>query len=292
MNLEALILLVLKISIVLSVFALGLKATFADATYFFRHPIEMGRAFLSMNVLMPLLAVVLALAFNLHPAVKIALVALSVSPVPPFFPKKAVKVGGKDDYSVGLLVATAVLAIVVIPFSMEIFERIGSVPLQMSAGSVATLVFTTVLAPLLVGIALRAIAPTLAERAAKPIGILATVLLVLSVLPVFFDSIHTILSLIGDGTLLSFAGFALIGYLLGQLLGGPEPENRRVLALATASRHPAIAVAIAHANFPQQKLAVPAIVLYLIVSGIVTGLASKLNKAGSTPTESEKRIAA
>lgn len=292
MNLEALILLVLKISIVLSVFALGLKATFADATYLFRHPSELGRAFLSMNVLMPLLAVVLALTFNLHPAVKIALVALSVSPVPPFFPKKAVKVGGKDDYSVGLLVATAVLAIVVIPFTMEIFERIGSVPLQMPARSVATLVFTTVLAPLLVGIALRAIAPTLAERAAKPVGILATVLLVLSVLPVFFGSIHTILSLIGDGTLLSFAGFALIGYLLGQLLGGPEPENRRVLALATASRHPAIAVAIAHANFPQQKLAVPAIVLYLIVSGIVTGLASKRKKAGSTPTESEKRIAA
>jgi BASS family bile acid:Na+ symporter len=65
-----------------------------------------------------------------------------------------------------------------------------------------------------------------------------------------------------------------------------------VLALATTSRHPAIAIAIAHANFPQQKLAVPAIVLYLIVSGIVTGLAPKRKKGGSIPTESEKRMAA
>ena len=292
MNLEALILLVLKMSIVLSVFALGLKATFADATYLFRHPRELGRAFLSMNVLMPLLAVALVMTFSLHPAVKIALVALAVSPVPPFFPKKAIKVGGKDDYSVGLLVATAVLAIAVIPLTMEIFERIGSLPLQMPARSVAALVLTTVLVPLLIGIALRAMAPALAERAAKPVAILATVLLVLSVLPVFFGSIRTVLSLIGDGTLLSFVGFALIGYTLGDLLGGPEPENRRVLALATASRHPAIAVAIAHANFPQQKLAVPAIVLYLIVSGIVTGLASKRNRAGSAPTETERRMAA
>ena len=292
MNLEALILLVLKISIVLSVFALGLKATFADATYLFRHPRELVRAFLSMNVLMPLLALVLVLTFNLHPAVKVALVALSVSPVPPFFPKKAIKVGGKDDYSIGLLVATAVLAIFVIPVAMRVFERIGGVPMQMPARSVAALVFTTVLAPLLTGIAIRAVAASLAEQTTKPVGVLALVLLVLSLLPVLFGSIRTILSLIGDGTLLSFAGFALVGYVVGAWLGGPEPENRRVLALATASRHPAIAVAIAQVNFPRQKLAVPAIVLYLIVSGIVTGLASKRRKAGSAPTESEKRIAA
>jgi BASS family bile acid:Na+ symporter len=292
MNLQSLILFVLKISITLNVLALGLEATLADATYLFRHPLELVRVFLSMNVVMPALALALVLTFNLHPAVKIALVALAVSPVPPFFPKKALKTGGKGDYSVGLLVATALLAIVVIPITMTIFERIGGVPLQMPARSVAALVFTTVLAPLLAGIALRAVAPAFAERTAKPIGILATALLVLSVLPVVFGSIRTILSLVGDGTLLSFAGFALVGYLVGHCLGGPEPENRSVLALATASRHPAIAVAIAHANFPQQKLAVPAIVLYLLVSGIVTGVASTLKKEGSTPKAAEKHMAA
>jgi bile acid:Na+ symporter, BASS family len=292
MNLQFLILLVLKISIVLSVLALGLKATFTDATYLFRHPRDLARAFLSMNVLMPLLALVLVMTFNLHPAVKIALVALSVSPVPPFFPKKAIQAGGKNAYSVGLLVATAALAIIVIPFTVEIFERIGGVPLEMTARSVAVLVFTTVLAPLLVGIAIRATAPAFAERVANPVGVLATVLLVLSVVPVLFGSIRTIVSLVGDGTLLSFAGFALVGYILGNFLGGPEPENRRVLALATASRHPAIAVAIAHANFPQQKLAVPAIVLYLIVSAIVTEVALRRSKTGSAPIAAEKRTAA
>jgi BASS family bile acid:Na+ symporter len=144
----------------------------------------------------------------------------------------------------------------------------------------------------LLGIAVRAAASSLAEQAAKPIAILATVLLVLSLLPVLVGSMRTMLSLVGDGTLLSFAGFALVGYLVGAWLGGPEPENRRVLALATASRHPAIAAAIAHVNFPEQKLAAPAIVLYLLVSFIVTGVASKLNKQGSTPKANEKPIAA
>ena len=38
MNLHSLILLVLKASIFLTVFALGLQATFADATFLFRRP--------------------------------------------------------------------------------------------------------------------------------------------------------------------------------------------------------------------------------------------------------------
>jgi len=287
MNLQALITLVLKASIFLTVFALGLQATFADATFLFRRPRLLIRGFLSMNVIMPLLALFLAMTFHLHPAIKIALVALSVSPVPPIFPKKALKAGGSEAYTIGLLVATVVLAIVAIPIAMEVFEKVTGVPLYMSALKIATIVFMTALMPLLAGIALRAIASSLADRVAKPIGTIAGVLMILGVVPVLFGSMRTILSLFGDGTLLSLAAFALIGYVVGHVLGGPDPEDRSVLALATASRHPAIALAIAHANFPGQKLAAPAVLLYLIVSGVVTGLASKVMKKTQAPAESK-----
>jgi hypothetical protein len=50
---QAVVLLVLKASIILSVFAIGLKATFADATFLFRRPGHLIRALVSMNVLMP-----------------------------------------------------------------------------------------------------------------------------------------------------------------------------------------------------------------------------------------------
>jgi BASS family bile acid:Na+ symporter len=80
--------------------------------------------------------------------------------------------------------------------------------------------------------------------------------------------------LIGDGTLHSAATFALVGFIADHLLGKPNRENSRVLAIATASRHPGIAAAIAHTNFPEQKLVLPAIVLYVIVSGILLALLS------------------
>ena len=295
MNMTAIILLTLKASIILSVFAIGLKATFADATFLFRRPGHLLRALLSMNVLMPLVALALGAPFDLHPAVKIALVVISVSPIPPILPNKALKAGGKEDYTIGLLVATAALSIIFIPITMEIFEKITVVPLSMGAGPVAVLVLTTILAPLIVGIAVRSIAHTIADRVAKPIAVLAFVLLALSALPVLIGAGRAVFSVIGDGTILSLAGFALIGFIIGHLLGGPEPDNRPVLALATASRHPAVALAIAHANFPEQKLAGAAVFLYLILSGILSALYLswvKRQRAGSVPVETEKPVEA
>lgn len=269
MNMIAIILLALKASIILSVFAIGLKATFAEATFLFRRPGYLIRALVSMNVLMPLVALAIDEVFNLHPAVKIALVAISVSPIPPILPNKALKTGGKEDYTIGLLVAIALLSIFVIPITMELFEKLTGVSLAMQPRAIAPVVLTTILVPLLIGIAVGKTAPTIADRAAKPIGVLASVLLVLGALPIVIGSARTVFSLVGDGTILSLGGFALVGFIIGHLLGGPEPDNRPVLALATASRHPAVALAIAHANFPEQKLAGAAVLWYLILSAIV-----------------------
>jgi BASS family bile acid:Na+ symporter len=261
---------VLKASIALSVFAIGLKATFSDATFLFRRPAQLVRALLSMGVLMPLFALALVLLFDLHPAVQIALAAISVSPIPPIFPNRAFKTGGTETYTIGLLVASCALSVIVIPVAMEMFEIATGFPLTMRARSVAFTVLITVFAPLLTGMAVRAIAHTFAERIVKPVAVISLVLLVLSALPVMVGMAQPMWSLIGDGTLLSLSAFALVGYVVGHLLGGPDSANRPTLALASATRHPAVALGIAHANFPDQKLAAPAVVLYLLVSGVVS----------------------
>src|SRR5689334_20587568 len=98
MHPATLIPLALKASIVLTVFGLGLSARWGDAPSLLRRPGQLLRSLLAMTVIMPLFAVALAGAFALHPAVKIALVALAVSPVPPFLPKKELRAGGGTSY--------------------------------------------------------------------------------------------------------------------------------------------------------------------------------------------------
>lgn len=272
MNLTAAILLLLKVSIILSVFAIGLKATVADATSLFRRPGHLLRAFLSMNVLMPAIALAVGAPFDLPPAVKIALVVIAMSPTPPIFPKKALKAGGTEAYTIGLLVAAAALSVVVIPIGMEVLEAITGVPLAMPARSVAVLVVTTILAPLVAGIAVRRLASATAERVADPLAVVASVLLAAGVIPIVIGVSQTLTSLVTAGVVLALGGFALAGFVIGHVLGGPEPADRPVLALATASRHPAVALAIAHANFPQQRLASAAVVLYMLLAGVLAAL--------------------
>src|SRR5215510_8203066 len=270
MSLQTLIPFVLKLSILLNVFAIGLKASVHDATYMFRRPGKLDKALLAMNILMPLFAVAFVLTFDLPHAVEVALVALAVSPVPPILPRKLRKAGATESDAIGLLVAVGILAIVFVPAAMEILEQVFHVPLRMTFASIAALVFLTIVLPLGLGIAVHALAPVLAERLVNPIAKIGTIGLLLCAVAILFSSAPAIWELIGNGTLVAIAAFILGGLLIGHFVGGPKPENRAGLAMATASRHPGIAIALTVANFPEEKLAIPAVLLYLLVNAFVS----------------------
>jgi len=270
MSLQTLFPFVLKASILLNVFAIGLKASVHDATYMFRRPRKLAKALLAMNILMPLFAVAFVLAFHLNHAVEVALVALAVSPVPPILPRKLRKAGATESDTIGLLVAVGILAIVFVPAAMEILERVFHVPLRMTFASVAALIFITIILPLALGIAVHTLAPVAADRLVNPIAKIASIALLLSAVVILFSSAPAIWELTGNGTLVAIAAFVLVGLLIGHFVGGPKPENRTGLALATASRHPGIAIALAVANFPEEKLAISAVLLYLLVNILVS----------------------
>jgi BASS family bile acid:Na+ symporter len=261
--------LALQASIFLLVFALGLNASLDDVLYLLRRPALLARAILSMNVVM--LAFVLAIIelFGLPPAVRIALVALAVSPVPPILPSKQVKAGGPHDYSIGLLVAIAIISVVLVPATIEFIGRGFGVDVHMPARRVAPIVLTSILVPLLAGVGVARIAPALAGRAARPISQGAMLLLVIAVLPALFAATPALAALIGNGVVACLFAFALVGLAVGHLLGGPDPDDRTALALATSSRHPAIAIAIARINFPDEQAVMGIVLYFTIVSAIV-----------------------
>jgi len=258
-------------SMFLIVFALGLHATLENATYLFRHPGLFARSILSMNILMLAFALLVCVLFDPSPAIKIALVALAVSPVPPVLPGKQFKAGGSAGYTIGLLVGAAVVSIVLVPLEIEILGRAADVGMHMPIARVTSVVLVSIVIPLLAGITIRHFAPALAERAAHPVSIFATILLIVAFLPVLFAESVALWPLVGNGVIACLILFTLIGLVVGHLLGGPDNDNRTVLALATATRHPGIAIAIASINFPNQKV-VMAIVLYHLVIGTIVAL--------------------
>ena len=269
MSSATLILLAIQLGLALLVFDIGLGASVGDVTYLLRRPKLLIRSLVSMNVVMPLFAVGLAKSFDLTPVVKGALVLLAVSPLPPIFPRKSQKAGGRFCYTIGLLVAATVVSIFFIPLAMKLLGRAFDIPLQMSPPRVVQLVLWTLLLPLAAGVAVHHLTPAFAERAGTPIGKVGGILLLLGLVPILVKVWPAMMSLIGNGSILVMVVFALVGLAAGHVLGGPDPEDRIVLALSTATRHPGIAIALAQVNFPDQKLAAAAVLLYLLVSAVV-----------------------
>ena len=270
MSLATVIPIVLKASIALMVFALGLRVGLQDTTYLLRQPRLFMRSLLSMNVLMPLFAALLVASFDLHPAVSLSVVLLSISPVPPLLPIKGLKAGGGSEFTFSLLVIEAVLAILLVPKSIEVFDRIFEKQAHVSPAAVALVVLMTVLAPLTAGMLVRRFARAPAETIAKPVSLIATLLLAASLIPILFVAMPAIVSLIGNGTLAVIIAFIVAGLAAGHLLGGQAPEDRIVLAFSTASRHPGVAMAIANASFPEERLVLAAVLLYVILSAVVS----------------------
>lgn len=272
MAIAQLVPLTIATSIFLTVLALGLAANLKDAVWLFQKPGLLARSILSLNVLMVVLAIVAAKLFNLDPAVKIAIIALAISPVPPFFPKKQSKVGATDSYAVALLVSASLFSVVLIPGWLELLGGIFDFEAHLALDKILLVVFIKILLPLSVGILVHHFAPALAHRVVKPISIAATVLLVIAVLPILFSSYHAIWAMVGNGVLITLMLFALIGIVVGHLLGGPDPDDRSVLALATSARHPGIAITIAALNFPERKSAVFVVVLLHLIVGTIVAI--------------------
>src|SRR5262245_40541423 len=168
MTLASLIPIALQSSIFLLVLSLGLNADVRAALHFFARPAALVRGIVAMAIVVPAFAVAVVLVFDLPHPVEVALVAVALSPVPPFLPLKAMKAGGRHDYTIGLLVTAATLSIVYIPLVLLLIDPLFPARLAMPPAKIAALVGISVLLPLAAGMLLRRVAPVLADKAARP----------------------------------------------------------------------------------------------------------------------------
>ena len=267
---EFVVLTALVTGLLLLVTTLGLQASSGDATSLLSQPGRLFQSLTSMLVVMPVVAAALVFAFHLDRTVNIALVTLSLSPVPPFLPPRNIKAGGAPSYAIGLLVATSLVSIVYVPLALVLLELVFGIPLRLPASKVIVPIGWTVFLPLLGGLLVRRFAPDVAARVAGPAGRLASLLLVAGLIPLLATSLPKAMPLVGNGTLAAMLVFCLIGLGVGHLLGGPATGDRATLALSTAARHPGVAMAIAKVNFPEQTLVLPTVLLYIVLNTIVT----------------------
>lgn len=204
------------------------------------------------------------------PTVEIALVALAISPLPPLLRTREAKAGGGERYGLGLMVVLAVLSIALVPLAVRLLGSVFGRTYVTTPATIALVMSTSILLPLLVGMLIRVIAPTLADKVATQVARAAKVLMPVAVVLLIAVAGSDVWRLVGNGAIIAITVFVATGFAVGHLLGGPEPENAAVLAFSAACRHPGTALAIAAANYPDEYLRA-AILIYLAVN-VVFGL--------------------
>jgi BASS family bile acid:Na+ symporter len=274
MDAAQLIKLALTASILLIVFALGLRARLSDATSLFREflqpPNRLLRALVAMYIIVPLVAVVVAKLSDLSLAVRVAILAMAVAPIPPILPGKQLKFGGSSDYVFGLLVAVSIAALVMVPLGVSGIGRLFGAEASFGPDEVAKLIGKTILLPLTAGLAVRHLAPGLARWLAPWASRLGNVVLLAVLVPVLIKAWPAVVSLVGNGTILAIGVVVVAAIAAGHSLGGADADDRSTLAIASAMRHPGVALAVATLNFPEEPSIPAAIILYVLVAAVAT----------------------
>jgi BASS family bile acid:Na+ symporter len=254
----------------LIVLGFALNVSVAEARYLLAHPALLTRSLLAMNLVMPLLAAAAVVLLNLDPATEIGLIALALSPIPPILPTELIKAGGSRLYTAGLLSVATAGAFIVVPAGIALLGWATGSHLTVSVTAIAPPVLVTVLVPLAIGLLSHHLAPDFAERVAAWVSVAGVILLVAGLVPAVVATSPLLVAALGNGTALALAAFALVGLAVGHQLGGPEPDDRTVLALATAARHPGVALAVAGATFPEATGILAVVLWHLVIGAIVT----------------------
>lgn len=260
-----------QISLFVVILGYGLTAQFADVMYLLRLPDLLVRSLLAVLVVAPVVAMVLVSVMELRPQVAIALVTLAISPLPPLLPRRGEKAGGHIQYGLGLVIVLAVLAVPVLAVAEPLLGHVFGRQYVGSAWAIAELMATSVLAPLVAGMAIRTRRPALAARITGPIEHLQRWMLPVALIVLLIAAAPSMWKLVGDKTLVALVLFVACAILVGHVLGGPDPGSSAVLAFASSCRHPATALTIASANFPNADEH-GAVALYALVTAAMGGL--------------------
>ena len=255
------------VSILAFMFSRGLRTHVHDLKYLGSRKGLLLGSLLSVDVLVPLIALTVVMVVTPAKATAVGLLLLAASPAAPLVLKKIAKAGGNQEYAVSLHLLLASLAIVTTPLTLSLLSSAAGFQLEISPVAVAGRVGASILLPIIAGIIVRWLFPALAEKIIKPLEILSNVILILVIVVVLSFTYQLIFSL----DIRSYVAIAVMiagALVAGHLMAVGQPEDQATLALESSSRNVGLALLIASAYAPLEKT-LPVLLVYLFTYVII-----------------------
>jgi BASS family bile acid:Na+ symporter len=217
-------------------------------------------ALLANFVVMPLGALGLAKVLSLDEPFGIGLLLLGCAAGAPFLPKLAELAKGNLAFAVGAMVLLMVVTVGFLPIVLPLLLP----GITVHPWNIARSLLLLMLLPLVLGLVLRARFKDLAARVKPVLDWISNISLILLVFLITAANIDKVLQVFGTRGILAGLLFIALGVGTGWLLGGPNADTKRVMALGTGQRNIAAALVVASQSFSDAKVVVMVIVVAII----------------------------
>jgi predicted Na+-dependent transporter len=273
--------------VVTSMFGLGLGMTVRQII----EPLKQVRlvivALLANFVIVPAAAYaltrILPLFLPFEQDLQIGLLLMSAVAGAPLAVKAAQIAGGDVQSAVSLVALQVVATVIYLPFVLPLL-----VPgVQVDTVAIALPLILQILVPLAFGLLMNARYDEEAEMTRPIMGEISNISLAL-MLVLNLGNVGSVLGLLGTGTLTAVVLVIAAGLGAGYLLGGPDVETRRTLAVGTGQRNFAAAFVIGAGNFADR----PTVLLLLLAASLISMViillvAGELGKRAKAAAEAE-----
>ena len=217
-------------------------------------------ALLANFVVMPLGALGLAKVLSLDEPFGVGLLLLGCAAGAPFLPKLAELAKGNLAFAVGAMVLLMVVTVAYLPIVLPLLLP----GITVHPWNIARSLLLLMLLPLVIGLVLKARYGDLAERVKPVLDWISNISLILLVSLITAANIDKVLQVFGTRGILAGLLFIALGFGTGWLLGGPNADTKRVMALGTGQRNIAAALVVASQSFSDAKVVVMVIVVAII----------------------------
>lgn len=277
-------------------FGMGLTLTVGDFSYVFKRPLPVLIGVLAQYVIMPLLALGIAWALQLPPALAAGVILVGCAPggtssnVVTFLAK------GDTALSVTMTAVSTLLAPIMTP--MLTLWLAGSY-MPVDAGSMAMSIVKIVLVPIVLGLVIRLVFPSVV-KAIEPILPWISVLGITGVVIAVIPGSHGALMTAGLTVFLAVILHNLLGYALGYLTGRAtkrSDKQSRTMAVEVGMQNSGLAAGLA-AQYFTPEAALPAAIFstWHNVSGAIFAAISRRNPpaddhdAAGNPVEADAAV--
>ena len=263
MTMDRLINILVMITLIEMMMAIGLGVTFAELLGVTRNWRLVTRAALANYVCVPVATVGLLFLFNAQSMAAAGFLILAVCPGAPYGPPFTAIAKGNVAVAVGLMVILAGSSAIIAPLLLNPMLRLvsGSEEMNIDATKILGTLLVTQLLPLGIGVAVRQWRPLLASRLQRPAKLVSKLLNLVAVGLILVVQFH----LLTEIPLRAFVGMVallIVSWISGWILGGREAGIRKAMTLLTSLRNVGVGLVIATGGALAGTPAVTATLVY------------------------------